>query len=186
MNIEYKLIRSKRKTISLQVNNEAEVVVRAPRWVPKWQIEAFVSSKEDWIAKHIQIAREHQNDKPRGIVLSKEEYSAIQKLARHDIPIRVDYLASVLGVSYNRIAIRNQKTRWGSCSIDGNLNFHMMLVKMPSEIRDYVIIHELCHRRHMDHSRDFWAEVAQYDAEYQTHRSWLKEHGPEYQIITSA
>lgn len=180
--VEYQLIRSKRKSISLQVDREAKVIVRAPRWVPKWQIEAFVSSKTDWINKHIEIAKERLDVEDERRVMSPEEYSRIKRRAQMAIPIRVDYWAEFVGVSYNRISIRNQKTRWGSCSIDGNLNFHMMLVTMPDEIRDYVIIHELCHRKHMNHSTEFWNEVSKYDPEFKLHRKWLREHGAEYQV----
>ncbi len=179
---EYQLIRSKRKTISLQVDREANVIVRAPRWVPKWQIEAFVSSKTDWINKHIEKAKERLTDVDASPLMSAEEYLRIHRKAKLAITNRVEYLSTVVGVSYNRISIRNQKTRWGSCSIDGNLNFHMMLVTMPDEIRDYVIIHELCHRKYMNHSREFWNEVEKYDSEYRAHRKWLKDNGNRYQV----
>ena len=180
--IEYQLIRSKRKSISLQVDREARVIVRAPRWIPKWQIEAFVSSKTDWINKHIEIAKKRLDADDERRVLSPEEYSCIKRKAQIAIPMRTDYWAELIGVSYNRISIRNQKTRWGSCSIDGNLNFHMMLVMMPDEIRDYVMIHELCHRKHMNHSTEFWNEVGKYDSEYKAHRKWLKDNGNRYQV----
>lgn len=182
MTIEYKLIRSKRKSISLQVDREAQVIVRAPYWVPKWQIEQFVSSKTDWINKHIESAHKRADGEEVRRILTPEEYSRIHRKAKLAISNRVEYLSTIVGVTYNKISIRNQKNRWGSCSIDGNLNFHMMLLLMPDEIRDYVIIHELCHRKHMNHSTEFWNEVSKYDPEFKLHRKWLREHGAEYQV----
>ncbi|MDE6567167.1 MAG: M48 family metallopeptidase, partial [Lachnospiraceae bacterium] len=89
------------------------------------------------------------------------------------------YYARQIGVDYGRITIRNQKTRWGSCSGKGNLNFNCLLMLAPAEIQDYVVVHELCHRREMNHSPRFWAEVAKIMPDYQERRKWLKEHGQE-------
>ena len=96
------------------------------------------------------------------------------KQAHNLIPARVAYYAPIVGVSYNRIAIRDTKTRWGSCSKDGNLNFNFRLVKMPVEILDYVVVHELCHRIHMNHSKEFWAEVERVIPDYKERRKYLK------------
>ena len=82
-----------------------------------------------------------------------------------------------MGVSFERITIRAQKTRWGSCSNGGNLNFNCLLMLSPPEIRDYVVIHELCHRKHMNHSPGFWREVAKHCPDYARHRKWLKDRG---------
>ena len=79
--------------------------------------------------------------------------------ARIFIPERVKYYAEVIGVDYGRITIRCQKTRWGSCSSKGNLNFNCLLMLMPSEVIDYVVVHELCHIKQMNHSKAFWKEV---------------------------
>ena len=99
-----------------------------------------------------------------------------QLKAKETITKRVSYFARLMGVSYRNITIREQKTRWGSCSSKGNVNFNYQLYYMPQELMDYVIVHELSHRRHMNHSAEFWAEVEKYCPEYRTYRKQLKEY----------
>ncbi len=94
-------------------------------------------------------------------------------------PQRVAYYARLLGVTYGRITVRMQKTRWGSCSAEGNLNFNVLLLLAPEAVLDYVVIHELCHRKFMNHSADFWRCVGEIMPEYKAHRKWLKDHGAE-------
>lgn len=90
---------------------------------------------------------------------------------------RASYFAAKMGVTYGRISIRAQKTRWGSCSGQGNLNFNWKLILMPPEILDYVVVHELAHRKQMNHSKLFWAEVERILPDYERRRRWLKENG---------
>lgn len=91
---------------------------------------------------------------------------------------RADALAALTGVAYRRISVRDQRTRWGSCSARGSLNFNYRLVMAPPEILDYVILHELMHRRHLDHSRRFWRLVGQHCPAYQERIAWLRRYGP--------
>lgn len=93
---------------------------------------------------------------------------------------QAEYYSKTMGVTYGRIAIKNTRTRWGSCSSLGNLNFHWKLVLMPPAILDYVVVHELAHRKEMNHSSRFWAEVEKILPDYRERRKWLKEHGNEY------
>ena len=86
---------------------------------------------------------------------------------------KVSHYASVMGVSYGRITMRNQKTRWGSCSSEGNLNFNCRLLFVPDRIVDYVVIHELAHRRFMNHSKAFWKEVEKYMPDYKEQKKLL-------------
>ena len=96
------------------------------------------------------------------------------------IPEKVKKYAPIVGVDYGRITIRNQRTRWGSCSGKGNLNFNCLLMLFPDEVIDYVVVHELCHRIHMNHSAEFYAEVERVLPEYRKWKKWLKENGELY------
>ncbi len=89
------------------------------------------------------------------------------------------YYAPIVGVNYTRITIRNQKTRWGSCSAKGGLNFNCLLMLMPPEVKDYVVVHELCHCKEMNHSKAFWAEVEKVLPDYKVAKKWLKGKGNE-------
>lgn len=101
----------------------------------------------------------------------------LKQTAEKFIIPRTHQLAKTMDISFKRISLRNQKTRWGSCSSYGNLNFNWRLVHYAPEIIDYVIIHELAHRREMNHSHRFWQIVRQYDPAFDRHRGWLKRHG---------
>ena len=173
MDIPYTLIRSSRKTISLQITPEGELIVRCPNRMSAEAVRAFVRSKESWIEKHM-AGRKGRQPLPR---LTAEEIRELADRALAVIPERVKYFAPLVGVTYGRITIRNQRTRWGSCSGRGNLNFNCLLMLAPPEVMDYVVVHELCHRKEMNHSERFWAEVERILPDYRERRQWLKDHG---------
>ena len=172
--IQYQVIRSKRKTLSIQVRN-GEVLVRCPYGLRERTIEDFVSSKQAWIKKHLL----KQSQMERRPAYTSDEILSFKKLAQQDLSCRVAYFAPIVGVNYNRITIRHQKSRWGSCSNKGNLNFNCLLMLAPEAVRDYVVVHELCHRKVMNHSSLFWAEVARVLPDAKTSRKWLTDHGQE-------
>lgn len=101
----------------------------------------------------------------------------LKQTAEKYIVPRTHQLADAMGISFGRITLRNQKTRWGSCSSQGNLNFNWRLVQYAPSVIDYVIIHELAHRREMNHSHRFWRIVREFDPAYEEHRRWLRRHG---------
>ena len=109
--------------------------------------------------------------------LTQEELLALTERARRVIPERVRYYAERLGVSYGRITIRHQKTRWGSCSSSGNLNFNCLLMLAPPQVLDAVVAHELCHRREMNHSKRFYELLYSVCPEYRKWNGWLKKNG---------
>lgn len=172
------VIRSRRRTISIQICPDLSVSVRAPKGIPEAEIRAFVRSRLPWIVRtRRKLARDAGS--LSGIPpLTPEELLALTARARRDFPPRIALFAAQIGVSFGRITIRHQKTRWGSCSAKGNLNFNCLLLLTPEKIQDYVIVHELCHRKEMNHSRAFWSEVERVLPDYRDSRTWLREHGP--------
>lgn len=173
MDIPYTLIRSTRKTLSLEIQPDGTLVVRAPRRMPEKTIREFITAKEGWIRTKL---RKYQN-RPKLPLLTARELDVLKKLAKTELSARVARCAPRVGVTYGKITVRAQKTRWGSCSAQGNLNFNCLLMLAPEDVRDYVVIHELCHRKHMDHSPAFWAEVAKTCPGYARCRQWLKDNG---------
>lgn len=169
--IEYTLVRSARKTISIQLAPGGDVVVRAPNRMRRGDIDRFVESKRGWIEGHLAKMPE---------ALPKLTDSQLQEMARHAkevLPEIAAHYAPLVGVDYGRITIRAQRTRWGSCSVQGNLNFNCLLMLVPDNVMEYVVVHELCHRKEMNHSLRFWAEVEKILPDYRQSRRWLKENG---------
>lgn len=174
---EYELIRSARKSLALQVKEDGRVVVRAPLSMAARRIEFFVIDHWDWVEKQRQrLSRQRENARR---ITEEERQEGIRK-AKEIIPRRAACFAARMGVSYGRITIREQKTRWGSCSQKGNLNFNWKLVLMPPEILDYVVVHELAHRKEMNHSPRFWAVVEKELPDYRKRREELKIRGREF------
>lgn len=171
--MEYELIRSRRRSLALQLKPDGTVLVRAPLRAPKWQIEAFLRQHWDWVERE----RARQAALPKAEKLSGEELTALKKRARRVFLARAAYYAPVVGVSYTRITVRSQRTKWGSCSAKGGLNFNCLLLLAPAEVLDYVVVHELCHRREMNHSARFWAEVERVLPDYAAARKWLRQNG---------
>lgn len=179
-----KIIRSNRKTLAIQINPDLSVTVRAPMYAPQSDIERILREKEGWIQKHIEKIREQEANKKEiqgesveSEYLTNEEIKKLADKALQHIPKRVSYYAKQIGVTYGKITIRNQKTRWGSCSSKGNLNFNCLLMLMPPEVIDYVVVHELCHRKQMNHSKAFWKEVEKILPNYKDSVGWLKKEG---------
>lgn len=169
--------RSARKSLSLEIMQDGSVLARAPQRMPKREIWAFIREKEDWIRIH---RRERMEKEALAAAdpISAAQIDELADRALEIIPGRCRYYAGIMGVSYGRITIRNQKTRWGSCSSKGNLNFNCLLMLAPPEILDYVVVHELAHRKEMNHSPRFWKEVEKVLPDYRKRVSWLKKNGP--------
>lgn len=176
---EVSVIRSGRKTVSIQVKPN-EVIIRAPMRMKEKEIEKFVESKRNWIEKHLKTLSEKQKALENIEPYSDEEIRSFIKKSKEIIPNKVEFYADKIGVTYNRITIRCQRTRWGSCSSKGNLNFNCLLVLLPDEIIDSVIVHELCHRKHMNHSAKFYEEVEKVFSEYRKCHEWLNRNGSKY------
>ena len=143
---------------------------RAPLRLAKYRIERFVTEHEDWIRTQQKKAEKYREQVH--VITEEERRDGILR-AKKIFPERTAYFAKRMGVTYNRITIREQKTRWGSCSSEGNLNFNCRLLFVPDRIVDYVVIHELAHRRFMNHSKAFWKEVEKYMPDYKERKKLL-------------
>ncbi|NLL76797.1 MAG: M48 family metallopeptidase [Clostridiales bacterium] len=184
--VEYEVFRSKRKSYSLSLNENGILIVRIPLYVHDKEVEQILSQKQFWITDRLEEYEERQRSKPINNY-TKTQRLALEKrykeAARELIPKRAAYYISAYPAlfphSYSRITVRDQKTRWGSCSSKGTLSFNWRLMLAPPAVLDYVIVHELCHLTHMNHSRDFWECVGTILPDYKKHKKWLKEHGHE-------
>lgn len=175
--MEIQIIKTRRKTVSLEVKRDGSVIVRAPLRMPQREIQEFIESHRSWIEHKCRLMEKRRAQSVSTGVPPVDEISGKEwEKIREAFADRVDYYCKKMDVQVGRITIRNQKTRWGSCSAKGNVNFNYQLYYMPPELMDYVIVHELAHRRHMDHSVLFWEEVARYCPEYTVYRNQLKKY----------
>jgi predicted metal-dependent hydrolase len=167
-----KIIRSKRKTLALEILSDASLIIRAPKLMPLFLIKKFIKQKQNWITKKQNlITARNKNIKSIKISqISKE--GALKKITE-----RVKYYSSLSGFKYKNIKITSAQKRWGSCSAQNNLNFPQKLALAPDKIIDYVVIHELCHIKEKNHSRKFWKEVEKIMPDYKIHRQWLRNYG---------
>ena len=167
----YTLVRSKRKTMSLQVTRDLEVVVRAPRRTPRREIDAFVGAHSEWIEEHLHSMRARKEKYPEP---SEQEIEFLKMQARAYIPQRVEYYAWKMGLDPTGLKITSARTRFGSCSSRDSLCFSYILMRYPIEAIDYVVVHELAHIVHKNHSRAFYALVEQHMPDYRRRRAMLK------------
>ncbi|MFC1754841.1 M48 family metallopeptidase [Thermoproteota archaeon] len=221
---EIKIIRSKRRSLTLEIKSDASVIVRAPKFASTQFIEKVLTQKRNWIRKKQEQIRAQLEANPvKGFTAGEEilffgthyriitvdnltptlifnnhsfllntehEGSKAKKLfekwyrdqAVKWITNRVTFLADQFGFKYSSVKINSAKSRWGSCSIKGSLNFSWRLMMAPVEIIDYVIIHELCHLKEHNHSSLFWKLVQQYCPNYKLYRSQLKNYSKLFQL----
>jgi len=163
------VIRSARKSIGLQMREDGTVLLRIPNRLSARALQDFLTREQTWIwQKTEQMQSRIKQRETTGAIPVEQLSSRDLDQIKEKIGSRVAYYSKIMGVTFGRITIRNQKTRWGSCSSKGNLNFNYQLY--------YLVIHELAHRRHMNHSADFWAEVEKYCPDYKVQRKRLKEY----------
>ncbi len=175
--IRISVIRSARKSLGLEVRDANTVLARIPTRVSDRELKAFVENHRSWILEKTAVMAEREENRkstpaPPPELLSKTDRMKIQlKIGK-----RVRYYCETMGCDSRLCYRKDQKTRWGSCSAKGNVNFNYQLAFLPDKLLDYVVIHELAHRRHMNHSRAFWAEVEKYCPDYLERREQLKEY----------
>ena len=171
--IPYKLRVSRRaKRVRLSVAHASSVILTVPWRVDVKRAEGFLKDKANWIIKKLEFFKQY---KGRVFFKSgKREYHKFKHQALVLAGERVKYWNQFYNFSYNRINIKNQKTRWGSCSKKGNLNFNYKIVHLPKELLDYLVVHELCHLKEFNHSKNFWQLVGQTIPDYKIYRTRLK------------
>jgi len=210
--MDYQLIRSKRKTLSLQINGNAQLIVRTPNRLSITEIEQFIDEKSAWIEKKstsilakalkkpsyidgekfLYLGGEYplsvKVDYPKALTFdgqefslnqgNKEEFLAWYKNSFKKIALpRLEYYSKNHQFSYNQVRLKTQKTLWGSCSSSNNINLNYLLIQAPMNVIDYVIVHELCHTTHKNHSKYFWQLVSSILPNYKASKSWLYENG---------
>ena len=161
--IEAQVVYSRRRSLALEIKTDGQVIIRAPEGISEGVLMEFVRTRQEWILKKW--------------FDSETKRRNLAQVFPHDYEEDPKLEAAYRRKARERISIRSAKTRWGSCSSEGNLNFHWKLVLMPPEVLDYVVVHELAHRKEMNHSRKFWAEVKNVLPDYDKRRKWLKEFG---------
>ena len=174
--MDFDIIRSRRKTIGAEIK-QGRLIVRAPLQAADEDIDRFLHKHRKWIETNLAKTQAKEQEKESVPKLTPEEIRELAIKAATVIPARAAYYAPLVGVTYGRITIRRQRSRWGSCSSKGNLNFNCLLMLAPPEVLDSVVVHELCHRKEMNHSDRFYAEVLRVFPDYRKQHQWLKENG---------
>ena len=169
--------RSKRKSAAIKITADMQIVVYVPLYVSNNEIERMVISKSKWIDEHMLKVQSTIDERSKLEKITFEQIKELADQAVEYIPKRVKYYAEKENFVYNKITIKNLVSRWGSCSTKGNLNFNCLLMLMPDYVIDYIVVHELCHLREMNHSEKFWAEVEKIMPDYQRAALWLKQNG---------
>lgn len=210
----HKIIKSKRRTLSLSINENAELIVRAPNQISNKKIEEFIIEKSKWINKNKNLMQSRINEmndsdsdylflgniyplikvyeNPNKIDFNGTEFiTSIEnqdtfkaslkswyKIKFKEIAIpRLNYFSDKYNLKINQVRFKNQKTLWGSCSSKNNINLNYLLVMAPMLVIDYVIIHELVHTVHKNHSENFWNAVEAIMPDYKKAKKWLNKNG---------
>ncbi|WKZ31258.1 MAG: SprT family zinc-dependent metalloprotease [Candidatus Dojkabacteria bacterium] len=231
MKLNYTLKREKRRSLTIRITENADVIVKAPHRLPQQQIDQFLEEKSGWISKKLALQQRRSGERPAHRFNEGEKFeylgetyslqiippSAVTKYgltlrepldlhqdfilhaekqpkareaftkwykseARTILADRVGHFCDLAGLRHQSIKLSNAKTRWGSCSSKGNLNFNWRIIMAPMEVVDYLVAHEVAHLRHQNHSKSFWNLVGEIYPDYKQHRRWLKENGHRLEI----
>jgi predicted metal-dependent hydrolase len=167
-----KNVRSKR--LRLAIYCDGTFVVTAPPYLSFSRIEEFILQKAFWILEKLSLAKKREGN----IMLGRQNKAEYRKLKKQALALavrRIEEFNQFYGYEYNNISIRNQKTRWGSCSQKGNLNFNYKIALLPEKFADYIIVHELCHLQEFNHSKNFWELVGRTIPDYRSIRREIRK-----------
>ncbi len=170
--MDYRLVRSKRKTLAIEVNNKLEVIVRAPYFVSKRRIEKFVLEHEKWVEKASEKVKEALKNRPPDP--TQDEIDELKQKAREIIPDRVAFYSDLTELTPTAIKITSAKKRFGSCSGKNSLCFSYLLMRYPQKAIDYVVLHEIAHIKHKNHSKQFYSLIEKYMPDYKEREKLLK------------
>ena len=183
--VSFTLVRSRRRSVSFAIS-AGELKVSAPTYVSLSEIRDLLYGKQNWILQKLMESkdtaeklRQKEAENPLTDRQKEKLEARYREAAREVLTARVAYYHTLIEGDYTSISIRSQKTRWGSCSSAGALSFNWRLILAPPMILDYVVVHELCHLKHMNHSPEFWNAVADIMPDYKIRRKWLKAHSAE-------
>lgn len=174
--MEVKIIRSKRKTFSIQAKGGV-LLVRAPLRATDREVEKLLEREKDAVARLIEKSEAAMRKAVEGEPIGPEKIKELTAAAKRELPPLVERYAGAIGVTYGRISVRHQRGRWGSCSSKGDLSFNCLLMLMPDFVREGVVAHELCHIKRRDHSKAFYGELLRVFPDYDEARAWLRENG---------
>ena len=171
MTVKYKVIYSKRKTVAISIEN-CEPVIKAPIGTDEETLKGIVEKHYSWIVKHIEMQKKKEalfRD------LSSDDIKELKKEARKYFAEKTEYYAKKMGIDYGRITITSAQKRFGSCSSQGNISFSYRLMLYPESAREYVVVHELAHRKQMNHSKRFYDIIEAVMPDYKYRKRLLKQ-----------
>ncbi|MBR4287313.1 MAG: M48 family metallopeptidase [Clostridia bacterium] len=163
MIFNYTVIRSKRKSVAIQVGADCSITVRAPLKISQKEIENIMQDKKEWLEKAIISQREKAKTTKR---YTDEDIKLLRARAKEVIPQKVEYFSDIMGVKPTAVKINSAKKRYGSCSGENSLNFSLYLMDKDERFIDYVVVHELAHIRHHNHSKDFYRFIEGFMPDY--------------------
>jgi predicted metal-dependent hydrolase len=165
-------INKRARSVRLSVHTDGSVIVTTPCGVGEDRIERFIQEKSKWLLSKIEYFKQFKSH--TFLKHDRSDYLKHKQKALELARERVGHYSAIYKFNYNRISVRNQKTRWGSCSLKGNLNFNYKISLLPKHLADYIIVHEVCHLGELNHSKRFWNLVAKTIPNHQSLRSELR------------
>jgi hypothetical protein len=161
------------KRINLRLRDDGHITVTVPQWMPYKTGEYFMNSRKKWISQSLKELDEKTLDKPE---LTRKDYLNNKEQAAYFLYKKLEQFNYHYNFQYRRVCVKDQKSRWGSCSSKGNLNFSYKIVFLPEYLADYIVVHELCHLHELNHSPRFWKLVEQVIPDHKERRKALKKY----------
>ena len=169
--MDYKIKYSNRKTVSIEITKDACILIRAPYKTPESFILQTLKAHKDWIIEHLERMQRRKDATPE---LTEEQIKQVKRIAKEQLSEITARFADLMGLNYGRIRITSAKTRFGSCNCRGDICYSYRLLFYPIEVQEYVVVHELSHLLHMDHSKDFYKTIESVLPDYKKRASYLK------------